>query len=135
MMKKKGRWNLIWRNLTKTLLFRYIITHLHVLLFIIYWRLCFLCLWRSCWWCLPDHMFAASNRTTLVLWICRFNYDSVSVPPFVYNIPSHSLRGWIICSSLPRLCGITVIFLGPLESSGDQMKRSHLESPSKVSQS
>lgn len=53
----------------------------------------------------------------------------------VFTTKSPSLWSWIICSPLPQLRGITVVSLGPVESSGDQMKKSHLASPSKVSQS
>lgn len=53
----------------------------------------------------------------------------------VFTTKSPPLWSWIICSPLPQLCGITVVFLGPVESGGDQMKKSHLASPSKVSQS
>jgi len=85
------------------------------------------------------------NGSTLLLWICRFNYDSTGVPPCFFTTkspPPLSLHSRIIRSPLSPDCGgVSSSFFSPssrraqAESGGDQMKKSHLASPAKVSQS
>lgn len=76
--------------------------------------------WSSAWQCL-----CTKNGSTLLLWICRFNYDSTNIPPCVYHKQSLSMEmNNLLCTSptVWHYCG----FPGP---SGEQWGPNEEESP------
>lgn len=95
---------------------------------------CIVFKWDSAWLRFPHYIFVYQVEAP-----CSYGFTDLIMTALVshrvFTTKSLSLWSWIICSVLPQLRGITVVFLGPAESSGDQMKKSHLASPSKVSQS
>lgn len=74
---------------------------------------------------ITPHVFVYENGSTLLLWICRFNYDSTSVPPCVYHKESPSMELNNLFSTPPtawHYCG----FPGP---SGERWGPNEEESP------
>lgn len=70
-------------------------------------------------------VFVYKNGSTLLLWICRFNYDSSNIPPCVYHKQSLSMEmNNLLCTSptVWHFCG----FPG---SSGEQWGPNEEESP------